>query len=46
MTRIYADAYERAGREAGLIDAAVRREAGEEFTGEEYADEGIQGGEY
>jgi integrase len=46
MTRIYADAYERAGREAGLIDAAARREADEEFTGEEYADEGIQGGEY
>jgi integrase len=38
MTRIYADAYERAGRDAGLIDAAARREAEEEF-----ADEGRPG---
>jgi hypothetical protein len=35
MTRIYADAYERAGRDAGLIDAAARQEADEEFTGED-----------
>jgi integrase len=34
MTRIYADAYERAGRDAGLIDAAARREADEEFADE------------
>ena len=33
MTRIYADAYERAGRDAGLIDAAAQREADEEFAG-------------
>ena len=45
MTRIYADAYERAGREAGLIDAAAQREAGEEFTGGEHACEDLQGGE-
>lgn len=32
MTRIYADAYERAGRDAGLIDAAAQREADEEFA--------------
>ena len=38
MTRIYADAYERAGRDAGLIDAAAQREADEEF-----ADEGPDG---
>ena len=35
MTRIYADAYERAGRDAGLIDAAARREADEEFADED-----------
>jgi integrase len=40
MTRIYADAYERAGRDAGLIDDAARREADEEF-----ADEDRPGGE-
>ncbi len=34
MTRIYADAYERAGRDAGLIDAAAQREADEEFADE------------
>ena len=45
MTRIYADAYERAGREAGLIDAAAQREADEEFADEEHADEDVQGGE-
>jgi hypothetical protein len=35
MTRIYADAYERAGRAAGLIDAAAQREADEEFADED-----------
>jgi integrase len=35
MTRIYADAYERAGVRAGLIDAAARREADEEFIDED-----------
>ena len=35
MTRIYADAYERAGWDAGLIDAAARREADEEFADED-----------
>jgi integrase len=39
MTRIYADAYERAGRAAGLIDAAAEREADEEFGGERDADD-------
>ena len=38
MTRIYADAYERAGRDAGLTGAAAQREADEEF-----ADEGPDG---
>jgi len=46
MTRIYADAYERAGRAAGLIDVAAQREADGEFSGEEYAGEDLQGGEY
>jgi integrase len=45
MTRIYADAYERAGRDAGLIDAAAQREANEEFADEEQASRGIDGGE-
>ncbi len=44
MTRIYADAYEQAGRDAGLITAA-QREADEEFTDEEQASTGIDGGE-
>jgi integrase len=36
MTRIYRDAYERAGRPAGLArDAAARAEADEEFAGED-----------
>jgi hypothetical protein len=35
MTRVYADAYERAGRDAGLIDAAAQREADEEFADED-----------
>jgi hypothetical protein len=35
MTRIYADAYEQAGRDAGLIDAAAQREADEEFADED-----------
>ncbi len=35
MTRIYADAYERAGRDAGLISEAAQREADEEFAGED-----------
>lgn len=34
MTRIYADAYERAGRDAGLTGAAAQREADEEFADE------------
>jgi hypothetical protein len=34
MTRIYADAYERAGRDAGLTGATAQREADEEFAGE------------
>jgi len=34
MTRIYADAYEQAGRDAGLIHAAAQREADEEFAGD------------
>ena len=46
MTRIYADAYERAGRAAGLIDVAAQREADAEFSGEEYTGEDLQGGEY
>jgi len=35
MTRIYADAYERAGQAAGLIGAAAQREADEEFADED-----------
>jgi integrase len=35
MTRIYADAYERAGELAGLIDGAARREADDEFGDED-----------
>jgi integrase len=35
MTRVYAEAYERAGARAGLVDAAARREADEEFAGED-----------
>jgi hypothetical protein len=45
MTRIYADAYERAGREAGLISPAAQREADEEFTDEDLASTGSGGGE-
>lgn len=45
LTRIYAEAYERAGREAGLIDAAALREADEEFADEEYPGEDIEGGQ-
>jgi len=36
MTRIYADAYERAGGQAGLTGAAAQREADEEFVGEDF----------
>jgi integrase len=43
MTRIYSDAYERAGRDAGLISAAAQREADEEFADEGQAGSG--GGE-
>jgi hypothetical protein len=45
MTRIYADAYERAGQDAGLISAAAQREAGEEFADEDQAGAGSGGGE-
>ena len=45
MTRIYADAYERAGREAGLIDAAAQREADEEFADEEHPGQDVEGGQ-
>jgi len=36
MTRIYADAYGRAGGQAGLTGAAAQREADEEFVGEDF----------
>ena len=45
MTRIYADAYERAGRDAGLISADAQREADEEFEDEGQASAGSGGGE-
>ena len=45
MTRIYADAYERAGRDAGLISATAEREADEEFADEDHAGPGSGGGE-
>ena len=45
MTRIYADAYEQAGRDAGLIDAAAQREADEEFADEDPDGWGSDGGE-
>ena len=45
MTRVYADACERAGREAGLISAAAEREADEEFADEDQAGSGSGGGE-
>ena len=39
MTRIYRDAYEHAGRPAGLAgDAVARAEADEEFAGEDGGD--------
>lgn len=38
MTRIYADAYERAGELSGLVDVAARREADEEFCDEDGED--------
>jgi integrase len=45
MTRVYADAYERAGRDAGLITAAAQREADEEFADEDQAGTGSDGWE-
>ena len=35
MTRIYRDAYERAGAAADLLDVDSEREAAEEFDGED-----------
>jgi integrase len=45
MTRIYADAYDRAGRDAGLITAAAEREADKEFADEDHAGTGSGGRE-
>ena len=45
MTRVYADAYERAGRDAGIISAAAQREADDEFAAEDEASTGRDGKE-
>jgi hypothetical protein len=40
MTRIYADAYQRAGVDSGLIDPAAQHEADEEFAAEDTPGDG------